>query len=251
MTETVGKAATKTALAASPAASIFGQSLTFTATVTVIGLGGGKPTGTVSFFDGSSKLGTVRLSAAGTAVYSTSALTVGGNTITAAYSGDTNFADGSASQTETVRQARTTTTLTNPSKSAKVGQSLTFTAVVKAAVPGSGTPTATVSFWDGCTLLGTATPDANGKAVFKTASLSVGSHTITVSYAGDTNFSSSSTSSGLTVTIKASTGAASSAVQDASASSSASGINDAAIASLLAEWDSQASLDLADSLSSV
>jgi hypothetical protein len=51
------------------------------------------------------------------------------------------------------------------------------------------------------------------------------------------------------MTINASMVAASLAVQAASASSPASGINDAAIASLLAEW-SQDGLDASDSLTS-
>ena len=56
MTEAVGKAATTTGSAALPASSLVGQPVTFTATVAVVGSGAGKPTGTVTFYDGGSKL---------------------------------------------------------------------------------------------------------------------------------------------------------------------------------------------------
>jgi sugar lactone lactonase YvrE len=65
-----------------------GQAVTFTATLTS---SAGTPTGTVAFFDGTTKLGTGTL-AAGVATYATSSLAVGAHAITAQYSGDANFA---------------------------------------------------------------------------------------------------------------------------------------------------------------
>jgi len=57
--------------------------VTFTATVT-----GSSPTGTVTFRDGSTILGTGTLTAAGTATFTTSSLTVGSHPITATYNGN-------------------------------------------------------------------------------------------------------------------------------------------------------------------
>ena len=76
--------------------SVFGQSVTFTATVAVVSPGTGTPTGTVTFKDGSTTLGTGTLSGgvATLTVPSTSpliaALAVGTHRITADYGGDTN-----------------------------------------------------------------------------------------------------------------------------------------------------------------
>jgi hypothetical protein len=79
----VENAPTTTSLTSSPNPSQFGQSVTFTATVT----GSGTPTGTVTFKDGGKTLGTVFLSA-GLASFSTSSLKKGTHLITAPYSGD-------------------------------------------------------------------------------------------------------------------------------------------------------------------
>src|ERR1051325_1466078 len=74
------------------------QSVTFTATVSKTG-GPGTPTGTVTFKNGGSTMGSGTLSGSGgpaTATFSTSSLTVGGHSITAVYGGDGNF-NGSTS----------------------------------------------------------------------------------------------------------------------------------------------------------
>ena len=76
--------------------TVFGGAVTFTATATPTGLGSGVPTGTVTFYDGSTPLATESL-ASGSATYSTSALAVGKHIITANYSGDTNFTSASSS----------------------------------------------------------------------------------------------------------------------------------------------------------
>jgi hypothetical protein len=51
-----------------------------------------QPTGTVSFFDGTTNLGNSSLSASGVATFTTSTLAVRTHSITATYNGDTNFA---------------------------------------------------------------------------------------------------------------------------------------------------------------
>src|SRR5262249_34400993 len=83
------KGVTATALVSSVNPSDFGQSVTFTATVTSAV---GTPTGTVQFKDNGSNLGgPVTLNASGVATFTTSSLTVGTHPITADYSGDANF----------------------------------------------------------------------------------------------------------------------------------------------------------------
>jgi hypothetical protein len=171
----------------------------------------------------------------------------GSHTITAVYNGNSHFTSTTVSMTEVVSQAATATTVTGSTTTPVLGKPVTLTATVGAVTPGAGRPTGTVTFYDGNTKLGTVAVNVVGRAVLTTSALPLGSDTITATYSGDTNFTSSSGS--LPMTINASVVAASLAVQPASAISPASGINDAAIASLLAEW-SQDNLDASDSLAS-
>ena len=80
-----------------------GQAVTFTATVAPMS-GSGIPTGSVTFSDGATQIGTGTLNSSGTATLSTSSLGVGSHSVTAVYSGDTNFsASTSAAVSVTVR----------------------------------------------------------------------------------------------------------------------------------------------------
>jgi Big-like domain-containing protein len=63
---------------------------------------------------------------------------------------------------------------------------LTFLAVIT-----PGVATGTVLFFDGSTQISGPVPVNNGSATFTTASLSVGTHSITVRYNGDANFNGS------------------------------------------------------------
>jgi hypothetical protein len=86
----LGQGGTTFSLTDSAASITFGQAETFTATVAASMANRPAPTGTVSFYDGTTLLSAVPLSS-GTTAYSTSALTTGSHSITAAYSGDANF----------------------------------------------------------------------------------------------------------------------------------------------------------------
>ena len=206
-TQTVGQDSSAIAIGSSVSPSVFGQSVTFTATVSVSSPGAGFPTGTVMFKDETTTLGTGSLSTADgltTATFSTALLSVSSHTITAVFGGDTNDAGStSAARTQTVGQDTTTTTLATSVSPSLFGQSMTFTATVSVSVPGAGTPTGTVTFKDGTTTLGTGSlSTANGvtTAAFSTPLLSVGSHSITAVYGGDTN-DASSTSAAKTQTV--------------------------------------------------
>ena len=91
--QTVNKATNSTSVASSNNPSIFGATVTFTATV--MSPATGTPTGTVTFQEGAATLGTGMLSG-GTATLSTSALAGGAHSITAVYAGDTNFASSTS-----------------------------------------------------------------------------------------------------------------------------------------------------------
>ena len=81
-------AGTATTLTSSLNPSEAGKAVTFTATITA---GAGTPTGTVTFKDGATILGTATLSG-GVAAFSTSSLTLGNHNITASYAGGPGFA---------------------------------------------------------------------------------------------------------------------------------------------------------------
>src|SRR5262249_53544882 len=159
--------------------------VTFAATVTPSS-GTSTPTGTVSFFDGATLLGSSALDANGLALFSTSSLSVGTHSITAQYGGDATFAGSTSSpQSQSVSKANTTTALTSNRNPSKVNQSVTFTATVSPSAA-----TGTVRFFDGSTLLGSAAV-SGGVASFTTTSLAVGTHSITAQYMGDGSYNGS------------------------------------------------------------
>jgi VCBS repeat-containing protein len=80
-----------------------------------------------------------------------------------------------------------------------VGDNVTFTAHV-APASGTGTPTGTVKFLEGTTVLGQATLDGSGDAQISRSDLGQGDHTITAAYQGSVAFAAS-TSAPLTQTV--------------------------------------------------
>jgi hypothetical protein len=85
---TVNKATPTVKLTSSASSVTSGTSVTFTATLTGSGV---KPTGTVTFLDGTTKLGTGTLNGSGVATFATTTLAVGKQSITASYGGDGNY----------------------------------------------------------------------------------------------------------------------------------------------------------------
>ncbi len=162
--------------------SVSGQTVAFTATVLPA-----DATGTVTFFDGNSQLGTGVLgsgSSSNIAVFSTAALSAGVHTIAAVYSGNGLYQGSSAVQVQTVK-AGTTTTITSNANPSSFGH-LTFTASVSP----SGA-TGTISFYDGLNLLANVGL-TNGTATLDGGALAVGSHAMLAAYSGDANHQGSS-----------------------------------------------------------
>jgi hypothetical protein len=154
-TLTVSKAATTTTLTSSDAdnTTVFGESVTFTATVAVTAPGAGTPTGNVQFFDGASPLGAPVALSGTSATLPISSLTVTGSphSITAKYVGNTNFLESTSNAiSHTVNPAATTTTITSSSPNPSfVFQQYAVNWSVVVVAPGSGTPTGTVQVSDG------------------------------------------------------------------------------------------------------
>ncbi|MGP3967548.1 Ig-like domain-containing protein [Streptomyces sp. 6N223] len=157
------------------------------------------PTGTVTFAISGGPTLTGTLDASGTATTTTDAIPVGTQTVTATYSGDTNFTGSSGTASQTVAQASSATTVTVSPPSSVFGEPVTLTASVVAAAPGEGVPTGTVTFTisGGPTLTGTL--DASGTATVSTDAILVGTQTVTASYSGDAEFTGSSGTTTLAV----------------------------------------------------
>ena len=172
-TITILQATTTTALTVAPNSAAPGQFVTLTANVSPA-----DATGTVAFLDGANQIASATLSN-GTAVFSTSSISLGNHLLTASYGGDTNYKGSiSAAAALSIAPVTTTTALTAAPNPASPGQSVTLNATV--------TPSAaagTITFFDGANQLGTAAL-TNGTTSFATNTLASGSHSLTASYGG-------------------------------------------------------------------
>jgi hypothetical protein len=196
----VAPAATTTTLSASSTQLTTGQSVQFMATVASTS-DIGSPTGSVTFSDGTNSIGTGSMNV-GVATFTTSSLANGSHSITAAYSGDTHFAASTSTALTVVVTApakTATTTSAVPSATHLANGQTLILSVSVAPTSGTGTPTGTVSIFDGQTQLAAPTL-VGGIASFSTSTLTIGSHSITVNYSGDSNFSPS-TSATISVTV--------------------------------------------------
>jgi hypothetical protein len=188
--QVVNPAATTTTVTSPINPAVFGQLVSYTATVAANTPSTAVPSGgLVSFFDGGNLIGTATLSG-GTATLPR-ALGVGSQAITASYGGSTNYSASplSTALTEVINQSSTTTTLSASTASTSAGQGVTFTASVKPIAPGAGTPTGSLTFSVGSTQV--VVKLTGGTAIWKTTGLPVGADTVTASYSGDTNFAQS------------------------------------------------------------
>ena len=198
--------ATATTIASGSNPAVAGAPLLLTATVVQSGTtgSGGAFTGTVTFSDGATVLGSAAISAAGIATLSVSSLNVGSHSLSANYGGNANYvASTSASLGETLVAALTTTTLTSSAAPSIAGASIMLTATV---ISTGGIPSGTVTFLSGATTLGTAALSAKGVASIATPSLAVGTDTLTAVYGGDPK-DTGSTSAPLLQTVQIATSA--------------------------------------------
>jgi uncharacterized repeat protein (TIGR03803 family) len=179
---------TSTSVTSSRNPSAFGQSVTFTATVSASSV---TPAGTVTFKNGSVTLGTATL-VGGVATLTTTTLSAGTHSITAVYNGVPDFSSSTSSAlSQVVNPATSTVTLTSSLNPSTLGQSVTFTATV--APEFSGTPKGTVKFKNRNATLGSATL-TDDVATLTTTALGVGTHSITAVYDGNASFSGSTSS---------------------------------------------------------
>ena len=198
--------------------STFAATVTFTVTVAPQKQGSLVPTGTVqASLLGSYTLGSAALNAGGTATITVPqapnmpsslpwGLATGSNTITFAYSGDANFAQGQTTFNQSVIRADSTTTavlapVASSANSATIVATVSITQFSYCCflIPAGGnlstSPTGSVDFFDGATLLGSATLTAGG--YYKstaTLTIAVVPSSVRAVYYGDSNYNGSSSS---------------------------------------------------------
>ncbi len=198
---TINKANTTTSLSSdTPDPSVTGQPVTVAFSVSS-STGGSptQPTGTVTISDGTNSCKATVASGSCIITFSSA----GNKSLTATYPGDSNFISNlSPVESHTVNPAATTTKITsdNPDPSV-VGQTVTFNFSVVAIAPGVGTPTGNVTVSDGGSNSCTASV-ATGTCSIKFTK--AGSFTLTATYAGDSNFKGS-TSTTASHTVNAAT----------------------------------------------
>ncbi len=181
-------------LVSQPNPSVFGQTVTLTATVGSIVTGTVTPTGAVSFAIGAGLPVTATATLSnGLATLITSTLPVGTYPITATYGGDSIFGGSQAVlvTSQTVDKAGTNTALLTSPLPPLGSPTLTITATVTVLAPGAGLPTGVVTFTlDSLTVL-TPTLSATGVVTFTASPLPPGAHPLDVTYGGNTDFTAS------------------------------------------------------------
>jgi hypothetical protein len=207
---TVVEATPNLTLTASPSSgAVYGGTVTLTAVLSNQNSGSPLyPSGTITFYNNGTQIGTGTLTEIGSGNTSTYVLTLSGasslpagsDSLTASYSGDSNFSpanDISTPITHPVAKATSstvvTTTVTSSLNPAVYGDSVMLTIHVSSSVGVQPTGSVTLVDTTTVTTLGTSTLDGSGNASITIPASGVslfnaGTHTIAVTYSGDSNY---------------------------------------------------------------
>ena len=185
ITVTIIAAKTTTTLTSSDASSNFGDSVTLQTKVAsdTAGL-----TGSVTFQEGNTILGTSQVSASGIATLAVSNFSVAQHTLVAVYGGDSTHAGSTSAPLTQIVVDPTTVSLSSGTNPAVAGNAVVFTAQVAGTAANSGVtaaPTGTMVFHEGATILGSVALNGLGVATLSISTLSVGTHNVVATYSGD------------------------------------------------------------------
>ena len=187
--DTPSQSPTATTLASSLNSSLYGQKVTWTATVTTSG--STTPTGKVNFIWQGTAVGSASLNASGVATLTRSNLNADSYPLTAVYVGDANNGpSASPILNQVVQQTTSAATISSSLNPLTEGQAVTFTAKITSPTT---TPTGPVTFTAGTTVLGSVEL-SKGEATLTTSALPVGSTTVTVTYPWNSDIAESSAS---------------------------------------------------------
>ncbi len=177
-------AASTTATLTAPASTTYNASVTLTATVAS---SAGTPTGTVTFYNGSTALGTGTLNGSGVATLGTATLPVGTDNLTATYAAAGNFS-GSTSPASSISVTQASQTITFPAVANRAYGSPAF-AVTASSSAGSGYPV-TITVQSGPAVISGGTVSLSG----------VGTVVLQAAQAGDKNYSAATATQSFQVT---------------------------------------------------
>jgi hypothetical protein len=201
----VNTAATVTGLVSSTNPASLGQSVTFTATVSFVSGAATVPIGgSVAFMNGVTVMTACQtagqnppvtfsnVTGNASATCTTNTLAAGNSSITAVYSGDSNYVTSTSSAvTQSIGKDFANTSLASSSPISNVNQTITFSETVATPSGGVIAPTGTVKFTDNSNPIA-ACPNAvtitSGAASCQTNALAGGTHSIVATYSGDTNY---------------------------------------------------------------
>ena len=189
----INQGSSTTTLSAAPSPASVGQNVTLTAVVT-----GANAAGVVTFKDGTTTLGTGTITN-GIATLTTSFTAAGIHSVTATYGGDVNYTASTSTAvnvTTTASNVPPTVSITAPANNATAIAPASFNITANAADT-DGTITQ-VQFYNGSTLLGTAT---TAPYSFNWSSVAAGTYSITAKATDNTGAVITSAAVGVTVTI--------------------------------------------------
>jgi hypothetical protein len=181
----VVKVPSSVSVASSKNPALTTDSVTFTATVGGSHPTGTPPTGTVLFTVGGTQYTASVVN--GIAGVTVSGLAAGDHVVTAEYQGDGYYLASSAAPIAQQVRIATSVSLSSSDTEEVYRNNLMLTAQVSSA---SGTPTGTVTFYDGENALGTVALDANGRATLDASNLDIGTHNLRAVYNPDGFFNS-------------------------------------------------------------
>jgi hypothetical protein len=203
-----GELASQTTLTLQSATASYGSPLAGTVQVSVAEGGSGTPTGDIAL-EASATPGTALTGfgsyalSAGEAAFSISNLPAGNYPLIARYGGNSTFASSTSQSTVTITPGSTVTSLSASRASLSPGQGVVFNAVVGTTSFGNS-PTGNITFTDSTTgaTLGKVSASANTNAstgasiatallTVPSSQLASGSNSVTAVYAGDSNYSAS------------------------------------------------------------
>ena len=222
---TYNKFNTTTAVSSNHNPSVWGQSVTFTANVAVVSPGAGTPDGTVQFkVDGVDFGSAVALVSGSASSSATTTLSVATHTVSAVYSGSTNYntSTGDLSGGQVVNKRPTTSSVTVTPNSSQYSDLVTFTATLSPASVNGYAPATSVTFKVGTQVMGTVNLTDNGSGILTaslenvplleptpfgtspTGQMAPGSHTVTAGFNGidSTHFIVTNPTTSLTITTE-------------------------------------------------
>jgi hypothetical protein len=170
----------------------YGQPVTITAAITPSTVQGTVPTGSTTFFDDAKTLSPTATVANAAASYTVSVPTIGSHTYAATYSGDANFQASVQTTGPAVTVNKASSALSGPT-STTVGydQSGSITIAITGQFSGAGiaTPSGSIGYAIYGTAVSGSSPITSGAATIPVPNtLAAGTYTVSITYAGDTNY---------------------------------------------------------------